>query len=47
MDTPNKGHDRKNLSIKDTLWAIILYIFNLWRDDNLSIKDTEVPSLLY
>ena len=37
MDTPSKG---KNLSIKDTLWGPFLYIhFNLWREDNLSIKD--------
>ena len=40
-DTPNKGHDRKHLSIKDTLlgpFSIILVHFNLRRDDNLSIK---------
>ena len=41
-DTPNKGHNRKNLSIKDTLmsqkFTFLLY-FNLRREDNLSIKD--------
>ena len=43
MDTLNKGHNRKNLSVKDTLWGpkfIILVHFNLWRkEDNLSAKD--------
>ena len=42
MNTPNKGHNRKDVSIKDTLcdpFSIILVHLNLRRRDNLSIKD--------
>ena len=40
--TSDKGHNRQNLSIKDTLgcpFSIILVHFNIRREDNLSVKD--------
>ena len=42
MDTPNKGHNRKNFSMKDILYALLFNVlvnFKLKRVDNLSIKD--------
>ena len=40
MDTLNKGHNRKNLPIMNTLglFSIMLVHFNLRREDNFSIK---------
>ena len=38
----NKGHNRKNLPIKDTVWGpkcSLLYIFNLQKEDNSLTKD--------
>ena len=41
MDTLNKGHNRKNLSIKDAVLrrSLLYYTSSLQREDNLSIKN--------